>query len=318
VTSYDLVLFAGGGNLNVYWPELIAWRTAIAAAAKAGGVPYVLTGQGVGPLSDEIIPMLSFLAREAVAVATRDSDSARLWREIVRDGSRIDIVGDDALGLRCEEPSIARDRLKEIGVPVERPLLAFHAREAPYVGFSRDDLRNTARHVDRFAAENGYTVLGVPINMHPAGPDAELLSDLAQSERRQASWHIVDVAGDIAALAGVIKVCAAVLTHSFHVAIFALENRIPTLVFAGTEYYERKAEALRTAFGIPVSIAARCDMDASTIADMLRQVRKSPGTQPVTSAQVDASLDAKLPRRPERKTGASIAHFGNWHLGITG
>ena len=59
--NFDVVVIAGGGNLNIHWPELIARRAAIAAAANASGVPCVLTGQGVGPVSEEIVPLLSLL-----------------------------------------------------------------------------------------------------------------------------------------------------------------------------------------------------------------------------------------------------------------
>ncbi len=123
--------------------------------------------------------MLSFLVGGARAVATRDQLSLRLLKQIIPDAPRMEMVGDDALGLAYEGPPVARNHLAEIGVPLGRPLLAFQAREANYVGFSRDELKATARQVDDFAAENGYTVLAVPINMQPHGPEASLLSELA-------------------------------------------------------------------------------------------------------------------------------------------
>ena len=119
----DVVLIAGGGNLNIYWPELIARRAAIAAAANAAGVPYILSGQGVGPVSAEIVPMLSFLAKGASAVATRDPLSLQLLKRIVPNGPRMNMIGDDALGLESDGPLVARGHLKEIGVPLDRPLL---------------------------------------------------------------------------------------------------------------------------------------------------------------------------------------------------
>jgi polysaccharide pyruvyl transferase WcaK-like protein len=294
--AFDVVLIAGGGNLNTYWPGLIARRVAIAAAAKAAGIPYILSGQGVGPISSEIIPMLSFLVGGAGTVATRDVLSMRLLKRIVPSGSRIDMVGDDALGLSSDGPLVARGHLKEIGVPLDRPLLGFQAREACYVGYSRDELQDTARHVDDFAAENDYVVVGVPINMQSHGPEVELLADLAHGSRRRARWHIVNHAGDVAATAGVIKVCSAVLTHSYHAAIFALENRIPTLLFARTEYYHLKAEALRTAFGLPVPLVAPSEMTADAIARQLQRISQSSWSRGMTSADVDVWLDSALPR----------------------
>jgi polysaccharide pyruvyl transferase WcaK-like protein len=316
--SFDLLVFAGGGNLNVHWPELIAWRTAIAAAARAAGVPYFLTGQGVGPIAGEIIPMLSFLAGEASAVGTRDSLSLDLLREIVPYREGMKLVGDDALGLKVAEPAVARAYLAEIGVPIDRPLLGFHAREAPYVGFSRDELRETARKVDEFAAEHGYVVMGLPINMQPAAAEAELLTDLAYGAARRARWHVVNCAGDIAALAGVIKILTAVLTHSYHVGIFALESRIPTLLFASTEYYRLKGEALRTAFGIPVSITADRDVAAAAIAKQLETISQASWSQGMTSADVDRWLDGALPRGAGWPGALSLSNLERPALGRAG
>ena len=207
---------------------------------------------------------------------------------------------------QSDEPLVARGRLAEIGVPLDRPLLGFQAREASYVGFSRDELKDTARQVDDFAAENGYVVVAVPINMQSHGPEVELLADLAYGSRRRAQWHIVNPAGDVAAIAGVIKVCSAVLTHSYHAAIFALENRIPTLLFARTEYYRLKGEALRTAFGIPVPLIALPDMADGAIADQLEKISQSSWSRGMTSADVDAWLDGALPRDHGQRISISL------------
>ncbi len=317
-SSFDVVLFAGGGNLNSYWPELIARRAAIAAAANAAGVPYLLSGQGVGPVSAEIIPMLSFLIGGASAVATRDPHSLRLLRRIVPNGPRIDMVGDDALGLRFDGPLAARGHLAQVGVPADRPLLGFQAREACYVGFSREELKDTARHVDDFAAENGYVVVAVPISTQSHAPEAELLADLAACSRRRASWHIVDRSGDVAAIAGVIKLCSAFLAHSYHAAIFALEHRIPTLLFARTEYYQLKGEALRAAFGIPAPLAAPPDLADGAIAAQLERISQSLWSKGMASADVDAWLDRALPRLGGGVDKLPIAGIVRAGLGIAG
>ena len=294
--SFDLVIIAGGGNLNSYWPDLIARRTAIAAAANSARVPYILSGQGVGPVSAEILPMLSFLVGGASAVATRDTLSLDILKQLAPNGPRINMVGDDALGMHYEETVLARKRLAEIGVPLDRPFLCFHARQANYVDVSREDLQNTARQVDEFAAENGYVVLAVPINMQHDGHEAGLLGALAYGSRRLAPWHIVNHADNVAAIAGTIKLCSAVLTHSYHEALFALESRIPTLLFANTEYYRLKAEALRTAFGIPVPLLAQPGIDKTVIKDMLDKIAHSSWSRGMTNADVDGWLYGALPR----------------------
>jgi hypothetical protein len=157
----------------------------------------------------------------------------------------------------------------------------------------------------------------VPINMQAEAPEVELYAELAFGGRRRAQWHIVNPAGDIAAIAGVIKLCSAVLTHSFHAAIFALESRIPTLLFASTEYYKLKGEALQAAFGIPVPLVASPDMADGAIAAQLARIAEAPWSRGMTSDDVDAWLDGALPRAGgERAT--SIAIFDRAPLGIAG
>jgi hypothetical protein len=99
----------------------------------------------------------------------------------------------------------------------------------------------------------------------------------------------------VRAIAGTIKSCAAVLTHSFHHAIFALESRIPTLLYAGSDYYLLKADALRTGFGVPVPLVARPGMKKDEIAGALESVAHSSWTRGMTGADVDRWLDVALP-----------------------
>jgi len=295
VSSFDVVLFSGGGNLCQHFPEIIARRTAIAAAANAHGVPYILSGQGVGPIAAENLPMLSFLVRGATAAATRDPASLQLLRQIVPDAPRLSMVGDDALGLRCVDRDTARQYLAQCGVPVDRPLLVFQAREASYVGFSRAELEHTTRQVDEFAAAHGFAVVASPINMQTHGTEADLLAELMHSIPRRATWHLATPGGDVPLIAGIVKASHAVLTHSYHVAIFALEDRIPTLLFSGSKYYDLKAEALRAAFGIPASILATAEIPAAEIAVALERVAASTWARGMTSADVDAWFDDALP-----------------------
>ena len=306
--AFDLVLLAGGGNLCRHFPEIVARRAAIAAAANSHGVPYLITGQGVGPIAEAQHSMLSFLVRGATAVGTRDVCSRQLLRQMAAEHARIDVVGDDALGLRCVSRDESRRFLVQAGVPADRPLLAFQAREASYVGLSRRELQATADQVDRFAAAAGFEIVALPINMQAQGTEADLLAQLAASSPRRAAWHLPRPEGDVALIAGLVKACQAVLTHSFHMAVFALEERIPTLLFSGSEYYELKAAALRSAFGVPVPIGAAVGMPAEQIAQALALLASSPWSTAHTSADVDLWLAGAL---PDRTTGA-ISSMMRW------
>jgi len=241
-------------------------------------------------------PLLSFLIRGASVVATRDPLSLAILEQIVSGGPRMTMVGDDALGLNSDRPSVARNRLAEIGVPVDRPLLGFQAREADYVGIAREQFEETARSVDEFATEHGYVVIAVPINMQSHAPEAELLTNLAYGQRRHAAVARRESSGDVAAIAGTIKICGAVLTHSYHEALFALERPDPDAAICRhgiTTASKRKRS--RTGFGIPVPLVASPDIDKDAIATKLADDRSSSWSRGMTGADVDRWLDNALP-----------------------
>ncbi|MCW5891165.1 MAG: glycosyltransferase [bacterium] len=100
--GFDAVLLAGGGNLAAPWLYLVAWRAAIAAAARGSGVPVVVSGQGLGPLSEEMLPLLAVVTASAAAFGVRDPGSAALLAAHGLGGDHVTVAGDDALGLQVD------------------------------------------------------------------------------------------------------------------------------------------------------------------------------------------------------------------------
>ncbi len=147
-SELDVILFAGGGNLTDNFPDIASWRTAIAATARAQGIPYIVSGQGVGPLTAATEAMVTFLAEGAVRFGVRDPFSADCLRRLLNSSVHVEVVGDDSLGLATADPAEVDELLREIGVSPEMPLLGFHARQACYVGCSPIELLSMAEQVD--------------------------------------------------------------------------------------------------------------------------------------------------------------------------
>jgi polysaccharide pyruvyl transferase WcaK-like protein len=307
ISSFDLVVFCGGGYWAHFWPELTARRTAIAAAAIASGVPYLVSGQGLGPLSPEVAQMLALFAGGAARFGVRDPLSAELLQGIPLRCGSAEIVGDDALGLAPIASKDLEQRLRQAGVPAGQALLGFHAREAPgYMGFNRDSLHATARIVDSIAAMTQRHVITLPINSRPTGPEVELMVDLVQGlGRPQASWHLLDCRNDIPALASLIGCCQAVVTHSFHVALFALERRVPAIMPVSNAYYRCKARGLAQFFEIPRDIVMVGGSDATTVCNQLEEIAQILASNRGNHAQkveewFDRALPANLSARSAR------------------
>ncbi len=291
--AFDAVLLSGGGNLTTHWPHLVYRRAAIAAAARALDVRCIVSGQGIGPLSAEMAPLLSVLVDAAAHFGVRDPKSAELLRELSLLAPHVTVVGDDALGLRTE-PEEVRARLAELGVPLDQPVVGFHVRHADgYVGIGSEELQAIARSADELAIQMGGVVLGLPINSQSPVPEFPLLLDLARG--RRVPWFVLDAAEDVAALAAATGLCRAVLTCSFHVALFALERHVPTVLFSRTPYYERKGKGLQGTFTLPCAITLSPDCGVAAIRERLAVQESHPWQPAPCSDDVDRWLASALP-----------------------
>ena len=295
LAAFDAVLFAGGGNLNVLWPDITAWRTAIAAAARAGRVPYVVSGQGIGPLSEEIARMLRPFAAGATSFGVRDPLSERALRDASLRNDAV-VVGDDALGLRIDE-RLAWTHLDAAGVPQGRRYLAFQVRDARYTGLDPGALLGSARLADEVAAALGCDVVAVPMSSQGGRPELALYADLLNDMgRRRAPWHVVDSGDEIVIAAAIVKASAGFVGSSFHAALFALEERVPAAVFAVNEYYRAKAQALAGSFGTPVPVGIDPADPPAAVADRLHDLSSRPWSPCVSAARVETWLGEALRR----------------------
>ena len=96
------------------------------------------------------------------------------------------MVGDDALGLQCDGPWLLERHLAEIGVPLDRPLLGFQAREARTL-VSRA-MSSRIPPAESMISRRRTDTLSSPCRStcSPHGPEVELLADLAYGSRRRA------------------------------------------------------------------------------------------------------------------------------------
>ncbi|MCW5891164.1 MAG: hypothetical protein KIT14_11520 [bacterium] len=157
-------------------------------------------------------------------------------------------------------------------------------------------LTRLAAAVDGLAAARGATVVGIPMNAQAPQTEAELQLALRDAvPHRRARWALAAVDDDAVAAAATIKACTAVVTCSFHTALFALEGGVPAALVAGTEYYVRKAQALYDAFGLPAPIAVAPGADAATLGATLDGLGRAPWTRPFGAASVESWLDGALP-----------------------
>lgn len=305
---YAGAYFAGGGSLTSRWREgLLAPRTALAGALAEAGVPFALSGQGIGPLDDEDLPLLGSLLAGATAVSVRDHESAEAGVAAGADPSLITVTGDDALTLAPADPAAVTAARASAGLAVDEPYLALTARTAPYVGADPARLEAWATAVDALAAERDWTVVGLALNDRPPEPEAAVLARLAHGgAMRRARWRLLEVGRNPPLLAGLCAGARAAVAHSYHAALFTLAGGRPAVLAAQSEYYRRKALGLARLAGLPEAFAVDDPAGPDALAERLDVVASTLGAgaslDPATRA-----VEAWWAARRQALTGSSGA-----------
>ena len=274
MAGFDVAVFAGGGNLASWFaPTLLIPRCAIAQRLAEHGVPVIWSGQGVGPCTDDELDLVIAAAQSAHVFGCRDHLSVEVIEQRSGDVHQlVELVGDDAMSLARADENRLAECLRNAEVTTER-FVVLHVRLAHYAGTANpSDFAELADAVDALAFTSGATVLGLVTNDNEPH-EALVLAALAQLTPRRSPWRIIDLVSDPALARAVLAAADAVVTHSYHVALWALEAGTPALLATGSAYYEAKAEGLRVLAGLTTSIALDQATSAGGLDKHLQTVR---------------------------------------------
>ncbi|MEQ1786263.1 MAG: polysaccharide pyruvyl transferase family protein [Acidimicrobiales bacterium] len=273
------VLISGGGTLSQEFPAAGASRQAVAAEAARGGVPVLLSGQGIGPFDRDPAEIRALLG-QAVAVSVRDPLSARVAADL--GATNVAITGDDAT-----EPGEAPARPDALRLVGDAGWLAFNGRLAGYSEADLGELTAWASAVDEAAGQRGLEVVAVAQNRQPPW-EVETLSALAERSRH-AAWHVLDVTDDLPLARAVYGLAVGVVARSFHAACFGLAAGVPTLLPAGGGYYRAKADGLAELAGLPSEFS-----DDAPPADGAEVHRRLAAVAPVVARRPLDGIDAAI------------------------
>ncbi|MFZ4667742.1 MAG: polysaccharide pyruvyl transferase family protein [Microthrixaceae bacterium] len=295
LAAFDLVVFAGGGNLaDPFGDDVMLPRLVIAAAAAALGVPVVWSGQGLGPLAPDRLDLVQRVVAASQAFGCRDEGSVQLANGSAVGGTRAVLIGDDAIDAASAPEDEVAAALRRSGVSSSRYVVA-HLRDAAYVGDV--DLAHLVRAVDEYAVSIDAEVVCLAINDN-APSEASLFASVVDGAVA-APWRLLDVAGRSDVTVGVLTGAHATVSHSYHVALWSLANGTPALLVAGSEYYERKATGLADLLGIEGGVDLAPDATAPEVGEQLRQVEQSIDARVVdgVTARVDGWVESVVPAR---------------------
>jgi colanic acid/amylovoran biosynthesis protein len=234
VARADALVFAGrGGTTGAFLADSMQ-TLALAGAGAALGIPVAAFGQGIGPIDDAALAdrARAVLPRLAL-IGVREPEHARA--ELERAGvepRRVRVTGDDALALAL--PAGRR--------PVRGGSIGVGLRGFPPIGLAGEQLDAFAPHLRAAVRRLGSELVALPVALGLG--DEEAIRRLA-GEAPFVGGGDVRTVPDLIARAGR---CRAVVTGSYHSAVFALGQGVPVVAIAASGYYRGKFGGLAALF----------------------------------------------------------------------
>jgi polysaccharide pyruvyl transferase WcaK-like protein len=232
IWTSDLLVVSGAGAITDPFAPLAVTILDLVELELDRGIPAVMMGQGIGPISDRRLRdrAASVLPRVNLIGVRERLQSLPLLEEFGMPKADLRVTGDDAveLALRMEPNSGGT----AIGVNVRR---------ARYSGLDDDTIAALTTVLKQEAARKGSRLVGLPISQYEKELDASQIGEII-GEPVSPPVDPLDVVRRVSD-------CGVVVTGSYHAAVFALAQGIPTVGLAASRYYEAKFEGLIDLFG---------------------------------------------------------------------
>lgn len=244
----DRVVVTGAGNLASTWPVHIIERWTISKLASRAGIPFIVTGQTLGPeLTGDDEQLLEELLSSAQLVGVREAASLALAERLGI--QRVEQTVDDASFLKIDDPTTP-----EVTGDYCLVSLSTHVGAADRAGFQAA----VADLLDSIARATG---LGIVFYAHfgPLTGTAErgdVVMHTAVAELMSSRSEVV-ATGDSDAAAWLARRASLVVSSRYHPAVFAVSAGVPTLGIAVDDYTTVKLTGALGNFGQQSVIPAR-------------------------------------------------------------
>jgi len=256
VRTADVVVASGGGYVTDTWWWHAAGVLSLLSLAQRLGKPTAMFGQGIGPIAR---PALRAQARAVLpnlkVIGLREERIGRsLALSLGVPADALRLTGDDALELTSGTPTATGGAL---GVNVR---VSGYARVEPAAAKAVGEV------VLKAAAELRAPILGLPVSRYAIDADADALRALLADQQYHREIDITDITTP-EDLVLITTNCRAIVTGSYHAAVFGLAQGVPAVCLTKSSYYDAKFGGLRALFPAACFVIP---LDAPEWADQLK------------------------------------------------
>jgi polysaccharide pyruvyl transferase WcaK-like protein len=239
----DLLAVCGSGGFADSCQKWNLSALGTMEAAIQRGVPVVMFGQGMGPLSDPIVLSRAkeILPQVALITLRGSRGGLALLESMGVSPARVLTIGDEAIDLaysaRGKEPGAA------IGI---------NLRVASYADVNVNTVVQVRSVLQEFARRQQVDLLPIPIAFHDYANDQQTIRQLlAGFDDHSDGGRSLETPLMLIQQAAR---CRIVVTGAYHAAIFALAQGIPVVCLSNSPYYLAKFQGLQDLFGVGCAI----------------------------------------------------------------
>jgi len=290
--SAEVLLAVSAGSLTTSYSRRALWpQAATILAARALGVPVVVSGATVGPfsrISDRLVTSLALRRASLITVRDRGRSAAVLKKLGVR-SSRVSEGYDDAVSLEPAPRNEVERALRSTGIGNLEPFFVVSG----YGPAESGPVRALA-HVTDHLANTGLAALFVPMYL---GPESDVVfgEALQAQVSNPAMFHILDPLPADDVVVGIIGRAAVAVGSRYHLAVFAAAAGVPAVGLYDGAYAHMKLRGLEDISDGVVRAVPSTIAPEELVATVERQRTRGPGPRltPQTPLAITRFISAR-------------------------
>jgi colanic acid/amylovoran biosynthesis protein len=253
VQAADLVVASGGGYLTDTWWWHGAGVLSLLSLAQRLGKPTAMFGQGVGPISGRFLRVQarSVLPKLTILGLREDRTGHDLALSLGARPGAVTLTGDDAL------------EVIPVGSAPDGYALGVNIRASGYAGVRPAGLAALGEVLAQTARALRVPIVGLPVARYAADADFGAIGTLLRSAQSSSGGVVLRDLTTPAALASAAAQCRAIVTGSYHAAVFGLAHGVPAVCLTKSRYYDAKFDGLRALFPSACSVVSLDQPDAA-------------------------------------------------------
>ena len=238
----DLVISGGGSLLqDVTSKRSLIYYLSIIAAAKWKGRKVMLFAQGIGPIRNRLMRLLTRLVvNKADAITVRDRDSAEELARMGVPAVKVEVTADPVLMLNPESKVMGKAILAEAGLDPYKPIIGVSVREWPE---NQRCLKQLATALGKLSEKYNAQIAILPLQVSMDLKDSQLLQSYLPKTRNRVALLQGDYSTE--EFLSIIGSFRLLIGMRLHALIFAAVMKVPLMAIS----YDPKVDSFLKVIG---------------------------------------------------------------------